>query len=1540
MKKLHLLLVLFLLTGSTGIVEAAQPVVPVKTQGTTTKLLNPKRMLPKANAAGVPFQVPFVIDPTQDDFNRFTIEDVNNDGKTWTYMTAGYIKYGYDYNNPADDWAYIPVLVAEGETFLSLSLEMKAQYSSDKECFEVGIGAEASPESMTIVMDKDDLSHTQWETYETMFAAPSSGLLYLGIHANSAKYQSGIWIRNIALSSLSHPIPLSPQIKSSAINGLSYTAVVTLPTHTLQGNPIEGNVGLRVDVDGEQAHDFSSCLPGEDKDISLTLPAKMHTITYTAYLTDGASVLNSEPVSEQVRAISDEAKTLPLSMSLTADEYNDECFTVDANNDGNSWTYSTSEQAAQYSYGSNNADDWIFLPVIDFGSKGGAFDFTIDTKCADRNSPEAFEICAGRTASPDAMTAMMNFSVTNTIWETREGKITLAEGGRWFVGIHATSERDQWNLFVRNITITAAPDNTPAAPEFKSVNFNGTQGEIILKLPSLTVDAQPLESSVGAIVSVDGTEYRRIEPGTPGTDVPVSMELTLGRHILAASAFITENEQELVSTASIREIIVKQPDGYVYPLPFFMQPTAGEFETLPIIDANNDGNTWDYNTGAGVVVCRTANDAPSDDWIFTPAFGIDDLSRIYTLSVEARAYLERFPETFDICIGREADPASMTAVISKENMTTYLYEPLTASFIAPEAGNYVIGIHRTTGAEGHTLSIKNIRFEDSGLSADAPAACTDITAKPDPTGALSAVIGFKMPTQTIRGTSLPDGTALTATVTSPTGDSRTVNGLPGSEQSVTLTTKDGTNQITIAVESATDGAGQSTTVSVRCGIDRPSSPVITTTTIGEDNLSITIVWEDNASGANGGAVLTDRLTHAVYTPVDESGSMWNKVAEIPVGTDSYTLSVDPSKLQDVAFVGISAINEKGESDLAICYGILGTPYPLPMLEDFTSGRAMYQPLVTPTPDNSYSTNWFFDDPGLIHPSLSGKGYKALICYEIEEGGASHGRLDLPKFSTQDIPAAQVTFSLFSTRLAARFRVMANVFDQPAIEVGEITPTGTEQWADYTLQLPAEVLGKKWANLYLEIDFDAAPQMFIMGGYEIKPIYQRQLAVSLKTNREMVLGETYTITATVTNESEKAVELPQTRCTLSDGKDYTETFECATMPTETTLQPGKSGNYTYRFAPVADHLGTHTLTFELVDFNDEKMSDNSDYTEITISAGQHPVVTDLSGKLGSDGSLELSWTAPEIILIGNDDIESYTPYSYDNNIGPWLNIDGDGKDVCGLGFDYPGMYSPKGFQVMNCDETGSNIEMTAYSGSQFFMAVTPDDGSAADDWLISTEVKGGSKVSFRFNILSSTYGAESVDVLYSTTGRETSDFTLLRTFSQNRIGWNPLEVTLPEDARYFAFHYRCIDIFGICLDDIFYSPITDARLIGYNIYRNGEKIAERLETNTFNVSEAKIGDRYNVSVLTELLGDVTEHPMSNSYIAQLSGIDDTTVAGRIGIVSGQIALIGFAGANASVYSIDGQLITQREAITSNEYIRVAPGVYLVHVNGSTVKVIVP
>ena len=60
--------------------------------------------------------------------------------------------------------------------------------------------------------------------------------------------------------------------------------------------------------------------------------------------------------------------------------------------------------------------------------------------------------------------------------------------------------------------------------------------------------------------------------------------------------------------------------------------------------------------------------------------------------------------------------------------------------------------------------------------------------------------------------------------------------------------------------------------------------------------------------------------------------------------------------------------------------------------------------------------------------------------------------------------------------------------------------------------------------------------------------------------------------------------------------------------------------------------------------------------------------------------------------------------------------------------YPGCDSPRAFQVMNASaENGIDLDLKAHSGDQYLLAVCPDDGSAADDWLISPEVAGGSKI---------------------------------------------------------------------------------------------------------------------------------------------------------------------------------------------------------------------
>lgn len=1509
---------------------------PTKTsRSNASTVVMPAKTVRRA-AETAPFSLPMAITPTMEEFNRFIPLDANGDGKTWKFMSAEYLKYDYNDDLDADEWLFIPFTTVSDENFLKLTVQSRVQSSSYKESFEIAWGASAEPAAMTVVMDVDNITNTQWETHDVSFAMSGSGINYLGLHANSIKGQYGLWLREISLELQNTPVPLAPILASGAIDNLEYTATVVLPSQTIQGKAIEGNVGLSIAVDGTEYADYPACNPGENKEISLTLSKGVHTITYTAYIMADGRKSFSSAIGDTVRATSGEALPLPFFMAPTLAEFEQECFVVDSNNDGNTWTYN--DNSLQYSYGSDKADDWVFLPAVDFGTEGGAFDLSVDAKCASNQSPESFEICVGRTTNPAEMSTMLTCSnIKNTIWDTFTGTITVPEGGRWYVGIHCISEADQWNLNVANIAITAAPDITPGIPTVKSVDFNGTEGSVTYILPTLTAEEKPLEAPVGLIVSVDGVELPRIEPVRGGTEVTVPMTLAIGQHTITAAAFVENGETILVGSPAVSTVIAGNPEGYVYPLPFEMRPSLGEFETLTTLDANSSGINWEYNTGAdngkGAMVCRTADGKSSDAWIFFPKVAIADATRIYKVKASVRAYLERFPEDFEICIGNEATPEAMTVLVEKTGMNSFLYEEFSAEYIAPEAGSYIIGIHRKSNADAHTLSVYGVGIADSGKSANAPTAVTDLSAKAAASGELTATLSFTMPLKGISGAALDPESPLTATVTSSTGAVQTASGKPGERVSVTIAAKDGFTEFEVRVASENYGEGESARINAYCGFDKPGIPTVSSS-VSDDNMSMTINWTDAATGENGGAVDVASLRHNVYVALDDSGEYWNLLDELPAGVNSYTYTSDKA-LQDVTFIAVAAVNDKGMSLTGLTYDVLGVPYPLPMADDFSTGRYMYTPVITPTPTEEYSGNWFLDDPGLLLPALSGKNMKALFCVNTPDETYKYARLALPKFSTASSPAASLSLSVFSAASTPAARIYARTYDSDDIPVGEIEAQSGNEWKDITFDLPASLLGKAWVNFFIEIEFGGSSEAFILKSYSVKNIFEKQLQTTLRCSDEMIVGESYTIFGSITNQSETAQTLPQMRCTLGS----TELDADATIANP-TIAPGVTSHFSYTFKPTADHAGTHTLRFELVDYTDQIPDDNVAETEVTITPGNRPVVLDLKGESTPDGGIVLSWSTPEIKLTGNDDIEDYEAFTYATEIGPWLNIDRDGNDVYGIGVSIPGEYEPKAFQVIDTEALPAASVIPAYSGSKYFMAVTPENGPA-DDWLISPEVTGGSKVSFRLNILSEEYGAESIDVLYSSTGRSPEDFILLKTFSQARIAWNPLEVTLPADARYFAFHYRCEDIFGICLDDIFYSPLTDAEITGYNIYCNGEKIADTKDT-AYKYAAVKSGDRFNVAVVTTTGSESTEHPLSNTVVSLTSGAGSTlSASGSVNGEAGHVVIKGYNGQSAVIYSPDGKISAAVDCLSGYEKMTLPAGIYIIKISGenTVTKVVV-
>ncbi len=1515
---------------------SSSPVTPVKTRGAApSEVANPRSMQARAVAVDGAFNLPFELTPTQTEAASFIIKDDNGDEKTWTF-DSGFMKYGYHSRNQADDWFFVPVRLGANDNLLKLTFEMKAEGAYD-ECLEAGFGAAANGASMDIVVDLDNKRNTSWETHTALISTSGGeGTYYLGFHASSLADQYGMRVRRIKLESLSTPVPLAPVISSSTLDELNYTATITMPSSTLQGNAISGALGLKVDVDDNEVKNIPSCTPGAPVDVELTLTKGPHTITYTAYLTTDGTTMSSDPVSHQVRATSTAPAAVPFFMEPTQEEFENECVVLDANGDGKTWEYFSSENFIRYCYSSDNAaDDWLFLPIIDFG-EAGSFEISVEAK-AKGNYDETFEICVGRQATPAAMTPKMSPEPVNfQSWRTLTGTFVLSEGGKWYVGIHCTSPKDLYELHLKNISITRSLDMTPKEPVIKSADFNGLSGSLTVTLPTETVDGNAITSQVGLVVNVDGVEYTRTEAADAGSDVTVPVNLTLGRHVISVAAYSGSGDKVLVGPAVLHEMVARNPEGYAYPLPFSMQPTKGEFETFTVVDANNDGVVWQYNDGAGVMMHRTAAEEDANDWVFLPFFMVEDVTRIYNVSLEARSYLERYPETFDVCIGREADPSKMTVISSQVDFTNYLYGTVSVPWTAPEAGKYLIGIHRKTPGTSHTLSIRNIKVEDSGKSVLAPGACEVVSVNPDINGALQAAVTFTMPVKAINGSDLVSSDVLTATLTASNGQSATTTGAPGSQHTLTVAAPEGHSTLALSVASSANGAGEPVEFPVYCGLDLPSIPVVKAT-VSEDNMSITVTWTDSQSGENGGAVNVPELAHVIYTPVDPSGFYWNKVVELPAETSSYTM--EGSQLQDITFVGVTAKNSKGESQTGVGYAVTGAPYTLPITEDLRQGAYHYTPVMLDTPTEEYSTNWFLDRPGLIFPELAESEDNAMLCIEATaEGAAKYGRIMLPKFSTVDAHAPRATFRVYNSSKSAKAAVYAQTFGAEDVKVGEIPGSASaEGWNDYSFDLPASLVGRRWVNFYIEVEFTSYPQAFVLEKYNVRNVYAKQLSVALSAPTEVKVGETGDVKATVTNGSETAQSLPSVRCYLA-GAGSEIALEPVSVPDGASVEPNAKAEYRYELRPDADMLGEWELVFELVDYTDEYNEDNSASRNLAVSAGDNIIVTDLTGSLSDDGSLHLSWTMPEMPETGNDDFEKYEPFTYAENIGNWLNIDGDGEILCGIGTEFPGSEMPRGFQVVNFPSIDVDLDLKAYSGDQYLMAICPsDETKAADDWLISPEVVPGSKVSFRFNIVGELYGTEQVDVLYSTTGRDVADFTLLQTFSQNRRGWNPLEVTLPEDAKYFAFHYRSRDIFGIALDDIFYSPANDPEFVGFDIFHNADVIATEHPENGFNVDSWKAGDKFRVQLVAKANGEKVRHPESNTFTVAFSGLEAVGSSAAITVDGRCVVITGMAGAAARIYAPDGRMVANRVGISDAERITLEPGVYVVYVDSVIAKV---
>ena len=144
-----------------------------------------------------------------------------------------------------------------------------------------------------------------------------------------------------------------------------------------------------------------------------------------------------------------------------------------------------------------------------------------------------------------------------------------------------------------------------------------------------------------------------------------------------------------------------------------------------IIDANEDGRTWNWYNGMARYTYSETNQG--DDWLISPQIYLQ-AGKKYVFSIQAHAQSANYPERLEVkaALAPESldEPVSAalmaagTEVIASSDVTTAGFVPFTNdAFTVAETGFYYIGVHAISDADEYYLYVDDFALEAAPITA-------------------------------------------------------------------------------------------------------------------------------------------------------------------------------------------------------------------------------------------------------------------------------------------------------------------------------------------------------------------------------------------------------------------------------------------------------------------------------------------------------------------------------------------------------------------------------------------------------------------------------------------------------------------------------------------------------------------------------------------------------------------------------------------------------------------------------------------------------
>lgn len=961
--------------------------------------------------------------------------------------------------------------------------------------------------------------------------------------------------------------------------------------------------------------------------------------------------------------------------------------------------------------------------------------------------------------------------------------------------------------------------------------------------------------------------------------------------------------------------------------------TEDDFKTFTTIDGNGNGKTWSYYKRYQRVRLLYDSKQKNDDWLITPGIKLEG-GKAYLVSFDAYCDTD-YPERIEVKAGTSATAEAMTLVAINPTMITESGPQHVEGYLnIADDGVYYIGFHGISDADTDYLDVDNISVS-TGITKDAPSNVTDLTVTPDPNGSKIAVLSFKAPTTSYAGETITSLDKIEVC-----RDGEVVNTFtdvtPGGELSMAdapLTA--GYYEYTVYAYNSS-GRGKPISKRVFVGVNVMNAPTDVKITEPNNDGKIELSWTAPTTDIAGEPAI---LSHVTYNVISNGEYIATGLTDT-----KYQFQAVEAGTQKFVQYGVVAVTESGISKSCVSDMVpVGTPYTTPYAESFADKKSS---TIFAT-DMIYGVNdangWeLFNDSSIANISAQDgdNGYAGFYS-TIEKYSAyfSSGKIDLAGLANPSLVfyANRLCNSALNTN-SIEVQISTDGSTFKALKTVSMDKLEVDGWNKIIVPLNSykgEVVQIRFIatslyNLYTIID-----------NITVKSAVDVDIAAtSVSVPQKVAPNTDFDITVSLLNEGANKVsgynvDIYRDNQKIGSVKgNAIAAGEATTVKVTDKLSVMDNEEITYRA--------------EVSMANDMVLNNNvTDNVTTKLVQNNYPSISEITGS-AEGNTVNLSWVKPEMPTEApesvTDDFESYDSWST-SFVGDWTFIDGDNGNIGGLAdISLPGITGKQSYWVMDASLPSLNDSFTAHSGNKYLANMY--NNSVVDDWAITPRLSGKEQT---ITLYARSYHEdypETFELLYSTTGKSTSDFTLISTQSNIPNEWTKYEAKVPEGARYLAI--RCIsnNAFMLFIDDVTYQPAIvgeDLTTLGYNVYRNGKIVSETTpSTAQTNFSEIYSAENILLTYNVTVVYDAGESKPSDSITVNMSGVDNNQLSSKAVIsTEGTDVIVSNAfGHNIAIYGIDGLVVVPNNKVNEDtKRYHLYKGIFFVTIDSTVTKLII-